>query len=75
LITNRHNAEGAINDPYVRYLEKDEIAQIIGKSRRSIEYMMRRRQIPFIRIGRNVRFKLAAVERALEKLTVREVSI
>jgi len=64
-----------INDPYVRYLTKREIAKIIGKSPRAIEYMMRARALPFVRIGRNVRFKLAAVERALDKLTVREVSL
>jgi excisionase family DNA binding protein len=69
------NPESDINDPYIRLLTKPEIGQIIGKSMRSVDNMMRRRQIPFIRIGRNVRFKLAAVEKALEKLTVKEVSI
>ncbi len=67
------NPESGIDNPYVRLLKKPELAVIIGKSPRSIEGLMRERVIPFIRIGRHVRFKLSAVERALEKLTVEAV--
>jgi len=77
LITYKDNAdklssahpESDISSPYVRLLKKPEIAQILGKSTRAIEDMMRQGQLPFLRLGRHVRFKLAAVERALEKLT------
>ena len=74
-LSSANPESNTFNDPYIRYLTKREIARIIGKSPRAIEYMMRGRVIPFIRLGRNVRFKLAAVEKALEKLTVQEVSL
>ena len=74
-LSSANPESNGINDPYVRYLTKREIARIIGKSPRAIEYMMRSRVIPFVRLGRNVRFKLAAVEKALEKLTIREVTL
>jgi excisionase family DNA binding protein len=58
---------------YVRLLKKDELAKIIGKSRRSVELLMLQRQIPFIKLGRNVRFRLSDVEKALERFVVKEV--
>ena len=57
-----------------RLLKKDELAQFLGKGRRSVELMMIHRQIPFIKIGRHVRFRLSDVEKALEKFTVKEVA-
>jgi excisionase family DNA binding protein len=66
---------GDIDDPYVRLLTKREIARVISKSERSIDNMMKGRVIPFLKLGRSVRFKLRDVEKALSKLTVREVSI
>jgi excisionase family DNA binding protein len=55
-----------------RLLKKDELAQFLGKGRRSVELMMIHREIPFIKIGRHVRFRLGDVEKALEKFTVKE---
>jgi len=69
------NPGSDINDPYIRLLKKPEIAKIIGKCERSVDYLVRARQIPVVRIGRSVRFRLIDVERALGKLTVKEVSI
>jgi excisionase family DNA binding protein len=60
-------------NPYVRLLKKDELAQIIGKSRRSVELMMLQRQIPYLKLGRHVRFRLGDVEKALENFAVKEV--
>jgi excisionase family DNA binding protein len=57
-----------------RLLKKYELAQFLGKGRRSVELMMLNRQIPFIKIGRHVRFRLSDVEAALEKFVVKEVA-
>jgi excisionase family DNA binding protein len=60
---------------YERYLKKREIAEILGTSTRSIENLMARRVIPFTRVGGQPRFRLKDVERALERYTVKEVSL
>jgi excisionase family DNA binding protein len=57
-------------NPYISLLTKDELGQIIRKSRRSVELMMLNRQIPFVKLGRSVRFRLGDVEKALKKFTV-----
>jgi excisionase family DNA binding protein len=63
------------DDPYARLLTKPEIAKYFNKSTRWVEDMMKQRAIPYIRIGGHPRFRLRDVERALEKFTVREVSL
>ena len=51
------------------YLNKLELAQKLGITRRGVEEMMRRRKIPFIALGhRTVRFFWPAVEKALARL-------
>jgi excisionase family DNA binding protein len=64
-----------IVDPSVHLLDKRLLALKLGVSRRSVENMMQRRVIPYIRIGAIVRFRLTDVERALARYTVKEVSL
>ena len=58
-----------------RLLDKKELRQALNlPSTRMVDELVRRRKIPCIRLGhRTLRFKLEAVEAALEKLTVQEV--
>jgi predicted DNA-binding transcriptional regulator AlpA len=62
-------------DVYTRLLDKDELARIIGKSVRSVDNLMRAKAVPYIKVGRSVRFRLRDVEKALQKLTVKEVAL
>lgn len=50
-----------------------ETAAHLAISKRHLANLMRRRQVPFIRLGRAIRFRLADVEAAIAKLTVRSV--
>ena len=51
-----------------KYLNKHELAARLGLKKRGVEELMRRRQIPFIRLGhRTVRFYWPAVEKAVAK--------
>jgi excisionase family DNA binding protein len=50
-----------------------EQAEELNCSLRHLENLKAKRQIPFIRLGKSIRFDPVAVERALEKLTVKEV--
>jgi excisionase family DNA binding protein len=68
------NTEGN-TDLYSRLLTTPELGDAISLSHRSIQYLTKRRAIPYIKIGRSVRFRLRDVERALEKFTIREVSL
>jgi excisionase family DNA binding protein len=55
-------------------LTYSEVAARLGISKRSVEALVARRAIPILRLSaRCVRFKWNEVERALAKLTVREV--
>jgi excisionase family DNA binding protein len=60
---------------YERYLKKKEIANILGTSTRSVEEMMRKRKIPFTRLGGQPRFLLRDVQRALKRYEIKEVSL
>jgi excisionase family DNA binding protein len=66
---------GVINDPYAQLLDKRTLATKLSVSRRSVEKLMQRRVIPYIRVGAIVRFRLADVERALSRYQVKEVSL
>jgi excisionase family DNA binding protein len=66
---------GSIIDPYVQLLDKRALAIKLSVSRRSVENLMQRRVIPYIRVGGIVRFRLADVERALSRYQVKEVSL
>jgi predicted DNA-binding transcriptional regulator AlpA len=60
-------------DLYTRLLNKRDLAKLIGKSVRSVEYLMKARTIPHVKLGASVRFRLKDVERALGRLTIKEV--
>jgi excisionase family DNA binding protein len=66
--------ESPEGDPYIRLLNKGELAWCLHASVRQIEYMIVKRQIPSIRIGNRWRFRLKDVERALERYTTREAA-
>ncbi|MGA3169562.1 MAG: hypothetical protein ABSE62_00970 [Chthoniobacteraceae bacterium] len=56
------------------YLNKLELAERLGLTRRGVEELMRRRKIPFLTLGhRTVRFFWPAVERALAKFEHRAI--
>ncbi len=56
------------------YLNKLELAERLGMTRRGVEELMRRRKIPFLSLGhRTVRFFWPAVERALSKFEHRAI--
>jgi hypothetical protein len=60
---------------YTRLLTKRDICALLQKSPRTIEGMMRKRQIPYLKIGKSVRYRLVDIERALEAYSIKEVSI
>jgi len=62
-------------DPYSRLLTTTELAKVLRSSSRAIYYLRERKLIPVVRLGRSVRFRLADVERALARLTIKEVAL
>jgi len=50
-----------------------QMAVQLGLSWRGLNELTKRRQVPVIKLGRSVRYSPSAVEKALEKLTIREV--
>ena len=55
-------------------LDKQAVARRYGVSVRTVDRWLKERRIPCIRFGRRcVRFRWEAVERAVERLVVREV--
>ena len=52
-------------------LKKDEVAARLGIGISGLDSLMARRIIPYIKLGRRVRFRWSDVEKALEKRTVR----
>ena len=53
---------------------RGEVALALRCSTRTIDALVARRAIPFIKIGRLIRFRLGDVHRALNRLTVKEVA-
>jgi hypothetical protein len=70
---NKHNDRVELSPRCVMLGLEDKkgIAQEIKVSRRTIDNYMARRVIPFIRIGRVVRFDVARVRSALRRFEVR----
>jgi excisionase family DNA binding protein len=66
---------GAIGIPYPRPITKDELAAFLRVSDRTVDNYVIRRVIPYLKIGRAVRFRLADVEKALSRYTIKEVSL
>jgi excisionase family DNA binding protein len=67
--------ESLFSDRYSRLLNKRETAQYLSLSENSVDRLRKRRVIPFLIVGGSIRFKLADVERALERYRVKEVSL
>ena len=59
--------------PNPKRLTRRELAEELGRSLSAIARWQRARKIPFVRIGRFVRFNLTNVERALERYELKEV--
>ncbi len=58
----------------IHYLNKLELAERLGTTKRGVEEMMRRRKIPFLKLGhRTVRFDWPAVEKAINRLEFRAI--
>jgi excisionase family DNA binding protein len=55
--------------------DKRGIAKMCGVSPRTVENWVASRKIPHLKLGRLVRFRKAAVLRALERLEIKEVSL
>ena len=58
-----------------RPITKTQLAKYLGVSPRTVDNYVSTRKIPYIKIGRTIRFRLAAVEKALERYTVKEISL
>jgi len=56
-----------------RWRDRRGIAEYFGLSERSVSNLMRRRVLPFVKIGRIVRFDLAACETAFKVFETRSV--
>ena len=65
-----HNSELAS----IGWVPKPTIARHLSLSVRSIDNLVARKKIPFARFGRSIRFRIADVDRALEKFIRKEVS-
>lgn len=59
----------------VTYLTKIQLSERLQVSPRSVDNWMKQKRIPFIRLGKSVRFKWASVEGALDRFTIREVRL
>lgn len=55
------------------YLTSGDVAALLGISLRTVVNLRRRRVLPYIRLGRVVRFRRSQVEQALEAHTVNQV--
>ncbi len=56
-------------------LTRSELASFLNVSVRTIDGYVLSRRIPYIRLGRLLRFRVQDVERALKRYTIEEVSI
>jgi excisionase family DNA binding protein len=60
-------AENRVRDEnQAHFLNKDQTAAIFGITRRTLEHWMKRKFIPFFKVGRTVRFDPEAVHAHLE---------
>jgi Helix-turn-helix domain len=57
-----------------KLLTEPELADVLSLCKRNLQTLRYARLIPFIRLGRSIRYNPEDVRRALEKLTVKEVS-
>jgi excisionase family DNA binding protein len=57
---------------HVGWVCKPVIAEHLSLSLRSVDNLIARKAIPFARFGRSIRFRIADVDRALERFVRRE---
>lgn len=50
----------------------EEQAKLLSCTSRHLRNLCKRRLIPYVKLGRSIRFNPNAVERAVEKLTIKE---
>ena len=61
--------------PIVRGLiTKKEVAIGLQSSLRHVDNLMSQKKIPYIRLGRSVRFRWSDIEKALERFTVKSIA-
>jgi len=60
---------------YPAPLTRRELAEFLDVSLRTVDGYVRQRRIPYIRLGRLIRFRIEDVERALQRFTVKEVQL
>jgi excisionase family DNA binding protein len=70
---SRHIPEAIRNATKKYFLTVDELSQLTGWSRRTIQYLRDSRQLPFYQDGRRILFSTAEIEKYLEskKITAR----
>jgi excisionase family DNA binding protein len=66
-----HNSEFI---PNVGWVRKPTLAKHTQLSLRKIDYLVKSKAIPFAKFGRSIRFRIADVDRALERFVRKEVS-
>jgi excisionase family DNA binding protein len=57
--------------PAARYLTKSEVAEMFSVTSRTVELWMRRGLIPFVKIGRTVRFRMQDINAHLVTINAR----
>lgn len=62
-----------LNDTTKEFLTVKDLALLLGLSKTSIYRLLIARDIPFTRIGRNIRFSRAEMTDYLERNTVKEI--
>ena len=75
LVTTRQNLDAVPAE--FQLVDTEALARILGLNRRTIEGWIRKRKLPFIRVGKRcVRFRLRDVFKALEdRYTIKEVRV
>jgi excisionase family DNA binding protein len=63
-----------MNTTAKEYLNTRELAELLGVSVRTVATLRQRRAIPYVKLGRVVRFKRDAVEAALKSFTVEGIT-
>jgi excisionase family DNA binding protein len=66
---NESNGAGSVEEFSVRdrYLTKDQVAKLLGVSRRTVDNFMRRGWLVYHKIGRTVRFRMDDVNQHLNE--------
>lgn len=72
-LKDRMQDESNLNRPDTEWANKAEIAQHFKCSARHINKLMRRRILPFVKIGRFVRFDIAACDQAMKNYQVKSL--